>query len=232
MELGDKAGRIALCWPMRRALGRAASIFITASGWLLVGARGALDLIGYSTAPEDLRVAHDRLDQFMGWLLSLPWWAVWGFALISTLWLMWVSWPRPILSPTTNETLPSGLEPKAKTSQDRILNLGEIRSAKDLYQIDIDVQSADYFVFRLKGDADVRFLGAPSNGKLIEFCIDITIIDNDGSIEWPNNMTWEDGSAPILRRRQIYRVLSTDGGQSFLASVQWITLELVVTPTS
>jgi hypothetical protein len=58
-----------------------------------------LDLIGYSTAPEDMEVAQDRLDQFVGWLLSVPWWVVLGFALVSTLWLMWVSWPRHVSAP-------------------------------------------------------------------------------------------------------------------------------------
>ena len=28
------------------------------------------------------------------WLLSVPWWVPWGFALIPTLVLIWVSWPR------------------------------------------------------------------------------------------------------------------------------------------
>ncbi len=54
-----------------------------------------LDLIGYSTIPEDAKVAASRMDAFFIWLLNIPWWAVLGFALISTMWLMWVSWPRP-----------------------------------------------------------------------------------------------------------------------------------------
>jgi hypothetical protein len=78
---------------IRLVLGRVASVFLTAGGWLLAGVRTVLDLIGYSTAPDDLTVARARLDQFFVWLLSVPWWAVWGFALLSTLWLMWVSWP-------------------------------------------------------------------------------------------------------------------------------------------
>lgn len=27
--------------------------------------------------------------------MTLPWWVPWFVALISTMWLMWVSWPRP-----------------------------------------------------------------------------------------------------------------------------------------
>lgn len=53
-----------------------------------------LDLIGYSTIPDDAKVALGRLDDFFLWLLSVPWWGVFGFALIASMWLMWVSWPR------------------------------------------------------------------------------------------------------------------------------------------
>lgn len=72
---------------------RITSAFLTAAWWFLVGARLMLDLIGYSTAPEDVGVAQTRLDQFIGWLFSVPWWAVLGVALVSTLWLIRVSWP-------------------------------------------------------------------------------------------------------------------------------------------
>lgn len=46
------------------------------------------------TIPDDAPVAVSRVDQFLGWLLGVPWWVVFGFALILTIWLMWVSWPR------------------------------------------------------------------------------------------------------------------------------------------
>ena len=75
-------------------MGRIISALVTAGGWLLGGARLMLDLIGYSTAPEDAAVAQTRLGQILEWFLSIPWWALLGFALVSTLWLMWVSWPR------------------------------------------------------------------------------------------------------------------------------------------
>ena len=78
----------------RRVFGRVASAIITAGGWLLAGARAVLDLIGYSTVPEDVTVAQTRFDQALTWFLGLPWWLTWGFALISTLWLIRVSWPR------------------------------------------------------------------------------------------------------------------------------------------
>lgn len=79
---------------MKLIVGRILSAFLTAGGWLLVGVRLVLDLIGYSTIPEDVSVAKGRLDQFFELVLSAPWWSVWGFALVTTLWLIWVSWPR------------------------------------------------------------------------------------------------------------------------------------------
>ncbi|MFC3322320.1 hypothetical protein [Mesorhizobium cantuariense] len=61
---------------------------------MLLGVRTALDLVGWSTAPDDVGVAMTRLDQILSWIIGLPWGVPWGFALISTMWLMWVSWPR------------------------------------------------------------------------------------------------------------------------------------------
>jgi hypothetical protein len=89
---------------MKLIIGRIVSILIMAGGWVLVGIRTILDLIGYSTVPEDIEVAQTRLDQILGWVLSLPWWAPWGFALISTLWLMYVSWPRQRVGPAPIKT--------------------------------------------------------------------------------------------------------------------------------
>ena len=80
----------------RLAVGRIISGLVMAGGWVLVGARTVLDLVGYSTAPEDIETAQTRLDQVFSFILSLPWWSVWGFALITTIWLMWVSWPRSV----------------------------------------------------------------------------------------------------------------------------------------
>jgi hypothetical protein len=105
------AKRGALSALMKLIMGRILSAFITAGGWLLAGVRLVLDLIGYSTAPDDIHVAHHRLDQFFEWLLSVPWWAIWGFALVSTLWLIWVSWPRhprPLVTDSQNSAPPGG----------------------------------------------------------------------------------------------------------------------------
>lgn len=61
---------------------------------LFAGVRLVLDLVGYSTLPDDYRVALGRLGSFFDWLLSVPSWLVLGLALASLFWLIWVSWPR------------------------------------------------------------------------------------------------------------------------------------------
>ncbi len=91
---------------MRLAVGRILSILVMAGGWVLVGIRTVLDLIGYSTVPEDIEVARSRMERAFDNLQSVPWWAVFGFALISTIWLMRVSWPRSekiVLEPENTE---------------------------------------------------------------------------------------------------------------------------------
>lgn len=75
---------------MKLASGRILSALITAGGWLLTGARIVLDAVGYSTAPEDLGVFTSRAVLL---LTAMPWWGYLIFALVSTLWLMRVSWP-------------------------------------------------------------------------------------------------------------------------------------------
>jgi hypothetical protein len=76
---------------------RAATYLFMVAGWVLAGIRTTLDLVGWSTAPDDVPVAMSRADQFFLWMLSIPWWVPWGFALISTMWLMWASWHRTVL---------------------------------------------------------------------------------------------------------------------------------------
>lgn len=93
---------------MKLVVGRIISALVSAGGWLLVGVRSVLDLIGYSTIPDDAKVAATRLDQFFLWLLGVPWWVVFGFALTSTMWLTWVSWPRPYALPSSAALAPLG----------------------------------------------------------------------------------------------------------------------------
>lgn len=83
-------------YTMGRALGRIASVLIVVTGWMMFIIRLVLDIIGYSTVPEDIEVARTRFDQALDLLLSAPWWAFFVFAMFSTVSLMWFSWPRQI----------------------------------------------------------------------------------------------------------------------------------------
>jgi len=116
---------------MRLLLGRILSWLITAGGWILVGVRTVLDLIGYSTLPEDAKVAAARIDLFFSWLVGVPWWAVFGFALVATIWLMKVSWPSateataqaPALGDRTN----SGKMPPAPPARPLVMRPGDLK---------------------------------------------------------------------------------------------------------
>lgn len=91
---------------MKRIIARIASGALVIGGWALVGVRTVLDLIGYSTVPEDSQVATGLLRDFFLWLLSVPWLGPWGFALISTLALIWFSWPRGRTHPEITNPAP------------------------------------------------------------------------------------------------------------------------------
>jgi hypothetical protein len=80
---------------------RLASVSITLFFTVLGGIRWTLDLIGWATAPDDVETAMTRLDQFFVWLLSVPGWLILVCILISSMWLMRVSWPRQSISSFT-----------------------------------------------------------------------------------------------------------------------------------
>lgn len=90
---------------MKVFLGRFASILLTAGGWLLFGVRTVLDAIGYATLPDDAKVAAHLLNNLLLWILDLPGSLVLAFALISTMWLMWVSWPRNVATPVDTRNM-------------------------------------------------------------------------------------------------------------------------------
>ena len=139
----------------RRVFGRVASTLITAGGWLLAGARAVLDLVGYSTVPEDVTVAQTRLDQALTWFLGLPWWLPWGFALISTLWLIWVSWPREWTS-TIHAALPQQPDPSEYKIDPWVAN-GQRTYTK--VTIDIDNWRADAIEKENIYEVKVSFIG-------------------------------------------------------------------------
>lgn len=131
---------------MNLAVGRIVSALVSAGGWLLLGVRTVLDLIGYSTVPDDANVAVTRLEQFFLWLLTVPWWAIFGFALISSMWLMWVSWPRSI-KPTLSEppTIADDKVHSQPTAPQAISPLESHFSRKVIRAVDL-VHGAQYVV--------------------------------------------------------------------------------------
>lgn len=94
---------------MRLTVGRVLSAIVVSVGWLIVGVRAVLDLIGYATVPEDIQVATGVLRVVFLWLLSVPWWIPWGFAFIATMALIWVSWPRTLIQAAPQESKPETL---------------------------------------------------------------------------------------------------------------------------
>ncbi len=57
--------------------------------YIYSGARFALDLVGWSTAPDDIGVAMSRADQLFAWLMSIPVWLPFigalGFTIVMTM---------------------------------------------------------------------------------------------------------------------------------------------------
>ncbi|HEX9645925.1 MAG TPA: hypothetical protein VGB88_00405, partial [Alphaproteobacteria bacterium] len=96
------------------AAGRILSIFFVVGGWLIAGGRAVLDLIGYATLGEDAKIAEGLLARFLDWLISLPWWAPWGFALTATVLLIWASWPKSAAT-SSLATTPTQPDPPAAT---------------------------------------------------------------------------------------------------------------------
>lgn len=92
------------------AAGRIGSIAFIAGGWILFGVRIVLELIGYATIPEDTEVARTRIEALLTWLSGVPSWLVFGFVLIPTIVLIYVSWPknnRTEIAPRRSHVAPS-----------------------------------------------------------------------------------------------------------------------------
>lgn len=49
-------------------------VFVAVALYIYAGARFALDVVGWSTAPDDIGVAMSRADQLFSWLMSIPVW--------------------------------------------------------------------------------------------------------------------------------------------------------------
>lgn len=144
----------------KRAIGRIVSIFFTIGGWLLSGARCTLDAIGYSTVPEDTEVARTLIEQFIIWLLGIPWWVPWLFALITTALLISLSWPRREVVGNNSRHI---TVPDASSSSRVALESSVNKEAPDK---------------RIEGDLEPRFLPPKQDAKeryLSRWCVPVTI---------------------------------------------------------
>ena len=111
---------------MAQVVGRIVAVSLTAGGWEITGIRAVLDLIGYSTIPEDKQVATGLLRDFLIWILQLPWWVPWGFALIATVTLIWVSWPRTLVQAGPQESkLETSVAPEIAQEPERTVSFDE-----------------------------------------------------------------------------------------------------------
>ncbi|MEX2276346.1 MAG: hypothetical protein WD674_00940 [Cucumibacter sp.] len=81
---------------MKLFFGRLISILLTAGGWVLLAVQSVLNAIGYATLPDDAKVAQGIVQEVLLWILRLPPDWVLLFAIVATLGLMWISWPRPV----------------------------------------------------------------------------------------------------------------------------------------
>ena len=113
---------------MKTLLSRIGSTLVLVVLSAIAGVRLVLDVIGWSTAPDDVGTALTRLDQLLLWILELPWPVPWLSALAAGGWLIYVSWPsqQALPSPDGHEKLPP---PREDTSKKREI----AKSLDDLY---------------------------------------------------------------------------------------------------
>lgn len=145
---------------------RLASIIVAVGFGVFGGIRLALDLIGWSTAPDDVGVAMTRLDQLLGWLLAVPGWIVLLCVLISAMWLMWVSWPhhRTDASPTTHGDPPRlPAEQVIRLVQETKAVNGQIVNIRPGKKIQFDCNDGWNFYFELTSHDHI--LAPPLNPK-------------------------------------------------------------------
>lgn len=80
-------------------------IGFTALLWLYAGARFALDVVGWSTAPDDAKVALGHLERFFLWLMSIPVWMPFAGAVALSA-IMILKWPKPSINIQNQSKLP------------------------------------------------------------------------------------------------------------------------------
>lgn len=154
-----------------------------AGGWLVAGFRAVLDLIGYATVPEDTQVATGVLRNFFLWLMSIPWVVPWGFALLSTSLLIWVSWPRQRTA--TNVIVPQQPDPNEFKIDpwvaDGTPTFVELHLVVDEFRC-VEVSSSNVF------DAATSLIGDDKTQLEIVVVFDRWILSRDAAITCDNRL--------------------------------------------
>ena len=176
---------------------RLGSILVVAGGCSLAAVRFMLDLIGWSTAPDDVPVFGKRLDQLLDLIFLTPWWLIWPFVFFATGFLMWVSWPRhahaeaPLATSANSEDALLANETRdsdsVKLSSNEYENL--IESVREADQSRRSMARKE----QLLRDLDAAEILAISHRQLAEKMIDTAI---SGSFEEKNIMpynNWYEG---------------------------------------
>ncbi|MCI0555768.1 MAG: hypothetical protein L0287_32885 [Anaerolineae bacterium] len=78
----------------RIAVQRFLALAVWSLNALLLGAKWMLDLLGYTTAPEDFKNLQKKLPAFLTWLFSSPWWVPSLLMVLLTLLVVWVCLPK------------------------------------------------------------------------------------------------------------------------------------------
>ena len=167
-----------------------------------------LDLIGWSTAPDDLPVFGERLDRLFDLVVSAPWWIPWGFAFVSTLVLMRLSWPKSypvLLQDSKPQLLASDIAaPLEKKKETDYLALpapnAEVESARDLKScLYVGMVTVDANKLKTENILEIAVLGF--NG----FDKPVSILDTSGSIEYSEIFSESQGDKGRLPFPKILR---------------------------
>lgn len=97
------------------------------TAWLLfTGAKVVLVLIGYSTIPDDAKVAGQRVEQLADYVLTTPWWALLPLLAIITIAAVFVAWPVALPRLRKRDSSPmSGIAAQMRSAKSRFKQMAE-----------------------------------------------------------------------------------------------------------
>lgn len=184
---------------MKQMLGRILSFIGFGLFSLLAGARLVLDLIGYSTAPDDIAKAQTLLHKSIEYFLTIPWWAPLGIALIAMVLLIYVSWPRPAPSAQTQEDKSGHISSEGQIDvQPRV----QLVPPDERHQVVWDPNVSNAIWYDREGQISANEFNLPifhlrtTDGASVQ----------DASVEWKINSSSLDGVIATSNRLSRYQV--------------------------